>query len=98
MTRNDVLPSEDVVTGIGQFPRTKTAALARILRARIKLNARDFAGAAALLDTKIISDHTSVADYALFMRADALQQGGKPQEARYLSAVDPGTSELVARS
>lgn len=83
MTRNDVLPSEDVVTGIeNQFPRTKTAALARILRARIKLNARDFAGAAALLDAKIISDHTSVTDYALFMRADALQQAGKTTEAR----------------
>ena len=41
MTRNDVLPSEDVVAGIeNQFPGTKAAALARILRARIKLNAR----------------------------------------------------------
>ena len=83
MTRNDVLPSEDVVAGIeNQFPRTKAAALARILRARIKLNARDFAGAASLLDTKVIADHSSVADYALFMRADALEQAGKPAEAR----------------
>src|SRR5918994_1877309 len=55
MTRNDVLPSEDVVAGIeNQFPRTKAAALARILRARIKANARDFAGAASLLDTRVI--------------------------------------------
>src|ERR671919_639996 len=61
MTRNDVLPSEEVVAGIeNQFPRTKTAALARILRARIKLNARDFAGAASLLDDRVISDQTSV--------------------------------------
>jgi soluble lytic murein transglycosylase len=83
MTRNDVLPSEDVVTGIeNQYPRTKAAALARILRARIKLNARDFAGAASLLDTKVIADHSSVADYALFMRADALEQAAKPREAR----------------
>ena len=83
MTRNDVLPSEDVVAAIeNQYPRTKTAALARILRARIKLNARDFAGAASLLDARVIADHTSVADYALFMRADALEQAGQTKEAR----------------
>jgi len=100
MTRNDVLPSEDVVTSIeNQFPRTKAAALARILRARIKLNARDFAGAASLLDAKIISDHTSVADYALFMRADALQQAGKTQEARavYQQLIQEHPSSLRAR-
>lgn len=83
MTRNDVLPAENVVVGIeNQFPRTKTAALARMLRARIKLNARDFAGAASLLDTNLISENTSVADYALSMRAGALEQAGKTQEAR----------------
>lgn len=83
MTRNDVLPSEDVVAGIeNQFPRSKAGALARILRARIKLNARDFASAASLLDTKIINDHTSLHDYALSMRASALEQAGKNQEAR----------------
>ncbi|HKR23345.1 MAG TPA: transglycosylase SLT domain-containing protein, partial [Pyrinomonadaceae bacterium] len=83
MTRNDVLPAEDVVAGIeNQYPRTKAAALARILRARIKLNARDFGGAASLLDARVISDHTSVADYALFMRADALEQAGQTKEAR----------------
>src|SRR5215212_10239033 len=100
MTRNNVLPSEDVVSGIeNQFPRTKTAALARILRARIKLNTRDFAGAASLLDAKVISDHTSVADYALFMRADALQQAGKTEEARavYQQLIQEHPSSLRAR-
>jgi len=83
MTRNDVLPAEDAVAGIeNQFPRTKTAALARLLRARIELNARDFAGAASLLDTKQISEQTSLADYALFLRAGALEQAGRTQEAR----------------
>ena len=53
MTRNDVLPSEDVVAGIeNQFPRSKAAALARMLRARIKLKAGDAAGAAALLNSQ----------------------------------------------
>jgi soluble lytic murein transglycosylase len=83
MTRNDVLPAEDAVLAIeNQFPRTKAAALARLLRARIKLNARDFAGAATLLDTRIIGEHTSLSDYALFLRADALAQAGRSQEAR----------------
>ena len=83
MTRNDVLPAENVVADIeNQFPRSKAAALARILRARIKINARDFAGAASLLDTRLIGEHTSIADHALFMRAEALEQAGKPQEAR----------------
>ena len=83
MTRNDVLPAEDAVAGIeNQFPRTKAAALARILRARIKLNAHDFAGAATLLDSKLIAEQTSLADYALYMRAGALEQAGKAQEAR----------------
>jgi len=100
MTRNDVLPSEDVVAGIeNQFPRTKTAALARILRARIKANARDFAGAASLLDAKVIADHTSVADYALFLRADALEQAAKPAEARaiYQQLIQEHPSSLRAR-
>jgi soluble lytic murein transglycosylase len=83
MTRNDVLPAETAVAAIeNQFPRTKAAALARMLRARIKLNTRDFAGAASLLDTRLISDQTSLADYALSMRAAALEQAGKTEEAR----------------
>src|ERR1044072_2271274 len=83
MTRNDVLPAEDAVAGIeNQFPRSKTAALARMLRARIKLNARDFAGAATLLDSRLIGEQTSLADYALFMRGGALEQAGRTAEAR----------------
>ena len=83
MTRNDVLPAEEVVLGIeNQFPRTKAAALARMLRARIKINAKDFAGAASLLDARVIRDQTSLADYALSMRANAFEQAGKDAEAR----------------
>jgi soluble lytic murein transglycosylase len=100
MTRNDVLPSEDVVTGIeNQFPRTKAAALARILRARIKLNARDFPAAASLLDAKVIADHTSITEYALFLRADALEQSGKTSEARavFQQVLQEHPSSLRAR-
>jgi soluble lytic murein transglycosylase len=64
------------------FPRSKAAALARIVRARIKLSQRDYAGAASLLNTNLVSAHTSIGDYALMLRADALEQAGKPAEAR----------------
>ena len=100
MTRNDVLPAENVVADIeNKFPRTKAAALARILRARIKLEARDFAGAATLLDTRSIADHTSIADYALFIRANALEQAGKTQEARaiYQQLMQDHPASMLAR-
>ena len=83
MTRGGVLPSEDVVARIeSDFPRTKAAALARLIRARIRINAKDFAGAASLLDSSVIGDHSLLADYALFMRGSALEQAGKLPEAR----------------
>src|SRR6266851_196932 len=85
MTRGDVLPSEDVVARIeSDFPRSKAGALARIVRARIKLNAKDYLGAATLLDAKVIRDQTSLADYALFLRAGAFEQALRSAEARAL--------------
>lgn len=83
MTRGGVFPSEDAVARIeSDFPRTTAGALARILRARIKTNARDFSGAAALLNASSIRDYTSIVDYALFLRASALDQAGSRGEAR----------------
>jgi soluble lytic murein transglycosylase len=83
MTRRGVLPSEEVVARIeSDFPRTKAAALARIVRARIRINAKDFAGGAALLDASVIRDHSTLADYALSIRANALEQAGQRAEAR----------------
>ena len=83
MTRGGVLPAEEVVKRIeSDYPNTKAAALARLVRARIHFNSRDVAGAAALLDTSAIADHTALGDYALFMRADALEQASKRSEAR----------------
>jgi soluble lytic murein transglycosylase len=83
MTRGGVLPSDDVLARMeSDFPRTKAAALARVVRARIKVNAKDFAGAASLLDSSVIRDYSALGDYALFMRANALEQAGKLPEAR----------------
>jgi soluble lytic murein transglycosylase len=83
MTRGNVLPAEDAVARIeSDFSRTTAGALAKIVHARIKLNAKDFAGAAALLDSSAIRDYTVIGDYALSMRAGALEQANRHVEAR----------------
>jgi len=83
MTRGDVLPSEDAVARIEKdFGKTTAGTLAKIVHARIKLNAKDFAGAAAMLDTSAISDYTVIGDYALWLRANALEQANRRVEAR----------------
>src|SRR5713101_5987993 len=83
MTRGGVLPGEDAVVRIEKdFPKTTAGALARIVHARIKLNAKDFAGAASLLDSSAIRDYTVIPDYALSMKAAALEQANRHAEAR----------------
>lgn len=83
MTRGGALPAEDAVLRLEtDYPKTKTAGLARLVRARIHLNAKDFAGAAGLLDSAAIRDYTALGDYALLMRGDAFEQAGRRAEAR----------------
>lgn len=83
MTRGGVLPAEDAVARIeSNFSNTTAGALARVVHARIKLNAKDFAGAATLLDAKAIRDYTVINDYALWMRANAYDQAGSRPEAQ----------------
>ena len=82
MTRGGVLPAEDAVARIeSDFPKTTAGALAKMVHARIKLNANDFAGAAALLDSPAIREYTVIGDYALSMRAGALEQANRHSEA-----------------
>src|SRR5881275_3013051 len=83
MTRGGVLPSEDAVAQIEKdFPKTTAGALAKIVHARIRLNAKDYAGAASLLDSSAIRNYTVIGDYALWMRAGALEQANRRIEAR----------------
>src|SRR5712691_6568161 len=78
MTRGGVLPAEDAVARIeSDFPRTTAGSLARLVHARIKMNAKDFAGAASLLDSSAMRDYTVIGDYALLMRAGALEQANR---------------------
>ena len=77
------LPAESAVASIEtQYARTAAGALARLIRARIKLAANDAAGAASLLDTKDFRQLTALGDYALLLRADALAKLGRRTEAR----------------
>jgi soluble lytic murein transglycosylase len=83
MTRGGVLPAEAVVAKIeGDFPRTTAGSLAKMVHARIRLKNNDYAGAAALLDSRNFADYTTVGDYALWMRGQALEQLNRRVEAR----------------
>jgi soluble lytic murein transglycosylase len=77
------LPPESAVAGMEtQYARTAAGALARMVRARIKLAAGDTAGASTLLDTNAFGEQTALGDYALLLRADALAKAGRRTEAR----------------
>jgi soluble lytic murein transglycosylase len=77
MTSGGKLPSEETVAAIEKrFGGKRTGALARLLRARIKLEQNDFGGAAALLDSDEFEKKTKLADYALWLRGKALQGAG----------------------
>ncbi len=83
MTRGGVLPAEDAVVRIeSDYSKTTAGALARLVHARIRLNVRDYAGAAGILDTSAIRDYSVIGDYGLWMRANALEQAGRRAEAR----------------
>ncbi|HVQ38084.1 MAG TPA: tetratricopeptide repeat protein, partial [Pyrinomonadaceae bacterium] len=83
MTHTSALPPEEVVARIEtEFPRSKAAALARLVRARIRINAKDYAGAATLLDANVITSHSLLSDYALFLKASSLEQASRAAEAR----------------
>jgi soluble lytic murein transglycosylase len=77
------LPPENLIAEIEtQHPNTRAAALARVLRAKIRAQSGNHAGAVGLLDADFIRRHTQIGEYALFMRADALERAGRRTEAR----------------
>jgi soluble lytic murein transglycosylase len=83
LTRGGALPPEQQVAQLAsEFSGTRTGALAQLTRARIRYDARDYAGAAALLRSEDFKDETRVGDYALWLRGDALEKAGRRAEAR----------------
>ncbi len=82
MTKDGKLPDEATVAQIeANYPNTKTAALAKLLRARIKLANGDGFGASAILDSNVVVQKTSLGDYALWLRGKSLNQTGKYSDA-----------------
>ncbi len=82
MTRDGKLPPEATVLQIeNRFAKTRTGALAKLLRARIHFETNDFEGAAQILNSNVFREKTTITDYALWLRGKALQQAGKQAEA-----------------
>ena len=82
LTRDGQLPPENVVADLERrFAGKRTGALARLVHARIRFDAGDFAGAASLLDSDVFRTKTKVADEALWLRARALEKAGKNDDA-----------------
>ncbi len=82
LTKDGKLPNETLVLDIeNRYAKTRTGALAKLLRARIRFENNDFAGAAAILNSDVFRQKTNVADYALWLRGQALQKTGNQAEA-----------------
>jgi soluble lytic murein transglycosylase len=83
LTRGGKLPADTAAAQLATaYAGTRTGALAQLVRARIRMEARDYAGAAALLRPEDFKDATRVGDYALWLRGDALEKAGRRAEAR----------------
>jgi len=83
MTRGGVLPADDAVARIEKnFPNTTAGTLAKLVHARIRMNAKDYAGAATLIDDSSVRSLTNIGDYGLWLKASALEQAGRRVEAR----------------
>ncbi|HMS39291.1 MAG TPA: transglycosylase SLT domain-containing protein [Pyrinomonadaceae bacterium] len=82
MTKDGKMPSEQFVQQIeNRFANTRTGALAKLMRAKIRFDAGDFEGAANILNTDLFKQKTKLADYALWFRGRSLQSAGKHAEA-----------------
>ena len=91
-TAKGKLPPESVVQNIeSRFSGKRTGALARLLRARIRLEAGDPAVAASLLESDDFARVTGLGDYALWLRGRALISAGNNVGAQSV------LSELVAK-
>lgn len=80
-------------------PGSEEAALARMLRGYMRLQAQDHNAAASLLGDAAVSRQTLIGDYALFYRARALSGAGRAEEAErdWLRLAQSHPSSLLAR-
>jgi soluble lytic murein transglycosylase len=82
------------------LPSTEEAALAHFLRGYLRLQAKDYANAIALLSDASIVANRALGDYALYHRAQAFQENGQSEQAektfRLLANTHP--TSLLART
>jgi soluble lytic murein transglycosylase len=62
-------------------PRSEAAALAKLLRGYLRLQAKDYNNALLALDEAVIMRHSKLGDYALYYRAQALQGLNRIEDA-----------------
>lgn len=83
MMKSGKLPPEATVLQIeNRFPNTRTGALAKLLRAQIRLSGNDGLGAANILDSGMFRQKTDLADYALWLRGKSLLQAARFADAQ----------------
>lgn len=89
LTKDGKMPAESVVADIERrFGGQQTGVLAKLLRARIRFENKDFTGAAALLDSRDFAEKTKLGEYALWLRGKALQSvGDHPQAMSVLNSL-----------
>jgi len=82
LTQSGMPPTEDFLVSIEKrFAGKRAGSLAKLLHARMKFDNKDYAGAAALLNSDEFARTTKLGDYALWLRGQALQQAGNHAEA-----------------
>lgn len=82
LSRRGSLPPESVVADVERrFAGSKTGDLAKLMRARIRLEANDFVGAASMLESPSLDRLDKLKDYILWLRGRAFQGSGNHAEA-----------------
>lgn len=81
-------------------PRSEEAALAKLLRGYLRLQAKDYNGALLALDEAVIGRQSNLGDYALYYRAQALQGAGRIDETErtYVRLAETYPTSALART
>ncbi|MBL8206859.1 MAG: transglycosylase SLT domain-containing protein [Blastocatellia bacterium] len=81
-------------------PRSEEAALAKLLRGYLRLQAKDYNAALLALDETVIMRQSKLGDYALYYRAQALQGANRIEEAEqaYARVANTYPSSNLART
>ncbi len=81
-------------------PRSEEAALAKLFRGYLRLQAKDYNAALVILDEGVISRQSKLGDYAIYYRGQALQGVGRTEDAErmYVRAAEQYPTSLMART